>query len=83
MWYLQQVGSYTFVRALLGDLFGEPRDLIRGLGDVFGALNERPLVATAAPDQSRHLGHQQSHTLGGTDDVITLTKRHTPAFGNL
>lgn len=73
-YYLQQVGSYAFVRALLGDLLGEARDLVGGFGDIFGTLDERPLIPTASSDQSRHLGHQQSHALSGTNDVITLQK---------
>ena len=70
--YLQQVGSDAPVRALLGHLFGQPGHLVRGLGDVLGALDQRPLVAAAPAHQAGHLGHEQGHALGGCDDVVAL-----------
>jgi len=71
---LQQVGPDALVGALLGHLLGEARHLVRGLGDVLGALDEGALVPGAAPHQARHLRHQQGHALGGTDDVVTLKR---------
>lgn len=73
---LQQVGADAFVGALLGDLLGETRDLVGGLGDVLGALDERTLVAAAAAHQPGHLRHEQRHALGRRDDVITLHTGH-------
>lgn len=70
--YLQEVGSDALVRALLGHLLGEPGDLVGGLGDVLGALDEGALVAAAAADQARHLGHEQRHALRRRDDVVAL-----------
>ena len=69
---LEQIGSDAFVGTLLGHLLGQPRDLVRGLGDVLGALDEGALVPAAAPHQTRHLGHEQGHPLGRANDVITL-----------
>lgn len=69
---LQEVCPNALVRALLGHLLGEPRDLVRRLGDVLGALDEGALVAAAASDQARHLGHEQRHALRRRDDVVAL-----------
>lgn len=70
--YLQEVCPNALVRALLGHLLGEPGDLVGRLGDVLGALDEGALVAAAASDQARHLGHEQRHALRRRDDVVPL-----------
>lgn len=70
--YLQEVCSDALVRALLGHLLGQPGDLVGRLGDVLGALDEGALVAAAASDQARHLGHEQRHALRRRDDVVAL-----------
>lgn len=69
---LEQVGPDTLVSTLLSNLLGQPRDLVGGLSDVFGALDESALVSAASTHQTRHFSHQQGHSLGGTDDVISL-----------
>lgn len=70
--YLQQVGPDSLVCALFSHFFGKPGDLIGGLGNVFGALNEGTLVTTATPHKAGHLCHQQGHSLSCTNDVVTL-----------
>lgn len=75
MWYyLQQVSSDAPVGALLGHLFGQSRHLIRGLGDVFGTLDQGSLIPASTTHQPRHFRHQQSHPLGCCYDVVTLCK---------
>lgn len=70
--HLEQVGPDALVGALLGHLLGQPRDLVRGLGDVLGTLDEGALVSAASAHQTRHLGHEQGHPLGSADDVVSL-----------
>lgn len=83
--YLQEVGSDALVRALLGHLLGQAGDLVGGLGDVLGALDQGALVAAAAADQARHLGHEQRHALRRRDDVVALPEQHghCPARGEM
>lgn len=70
--HLQQIGPDAPVRALLGHFFGQPCHLVWGLGDILGALNQRPFVPAPAAHEPRHFGHEQSHPLGRRNDVITL-----------
>lgn len=73
--YLQQVGSDASVSTLLGHLFGQPGDLIRGFGNVFSTLDHSPLITAAATYQPGHLSHQQRHPLGRRNDVISLWRK--------
>lgn len=69
---LEQVGPDTLVGTLLGHLLGKSCDFIRSFSNVLGTLDEGTLVSAASTHQTWHLSHEQGHSFGSTDDVISL-----------
>ena len=53
--------SHLNVSTLLGQLHRQPRDLLAGVGDRFGAVNEILLAATFAAHELRQLCHENRH----------------------
>lgn len=69
---LEQVGPDALVSTLLGHFLGQPCNFIGSLGDVLGTLDEGTLVPAASAHQTWHLSHEQRHSFGSTNDVISL-----------
>lgn len=69
---LEQVGPDSFVGTLLGHFLRQPCDFVRGFGDVLGALDQGAFVSAASTHQTGHLCHEQGHSLGSADDVVSL-----------
>ena len=64
---------HPFVGALLGQLLGDARDVLGGVGDGLGAGDELPLARLGVPvDQLGEPGHEVGHPLGRRDDVVVL-----------
>lgn len=66
--------SHLDVGAKSGDVDSESGDLFGWVGDGLRAVDQVLLRAALSTHELRESGHEDSHSLGGRDDVVLLTR---------